>query len=264
MRSYPMRAFSIANGVEAGVLVFFLFVFLVPALDDPAVVAFVLPFLAFIAAFVGIALAAWFWSRAQVSGRFWLIAAVPAVLLLLMFGSDIVYQLTHPGNLSMFIPSVVALGASIAVVASAFAARRDARLQAGKSAVPSGATARLVSVAGVALIAGAVLTAVLASVGAAATGSVPESTGSATIAVMGTHWTQSTIEVAAGTSTAIVVTNHDAIAHAFDIDTLNVHATLAPNSTSLVAVAPPTAGTWQFYCSVPGHRETMTGTLTAH
>ena len=131
MRSYPMRAFSIANGVEAAVLVFFLFVFLLPALDDPAAVAFLLPFLAFIAAFVGIALAARFWSNAQVSGRFWLIAAVPAVLLLLMFGSDIVYQLTHPGNLSMFVPSVVARGASVAVVASAFAARRDARLQAG-------------------------------------------------------------------------------------------------------------------------------------
>jgi uncharacterized cupredoxin-like copper-binding protein len=60
----------------------------------------------------------------------------------------------------------------------------------------------------------------------------------------------------------LFVINKDTTGHSFDIDSLGIHAQLAPNSTTAVAVTPTGPGAVEFYCSVPGHREAgMVGTI---
>lgn len=57
------------------------------------------------------------------------------------------------------------------------------------------------------------------------------------------------------------ITNRD-INHAFDIDEFNVHLVIAGGRTARVMFTPDKAGTFEFYCSIPGHREAgMAGKL---
>jgi uncharacterized cupredoxin-like copper-binding protein len=61
----------------------------------------------------------------------------------------------------------------------------------------------------------------------------------------------------------LFVINKDGIAHSFDIDSLDIHVQLPPNSTTAVAIKPTGPGTLEFFCGVPGHREAgMVGSIT--
>ena len=56
--------------------------------------------------------------------------------------------------------------------------------------------------------------------------------------------------------------NEGAAPHNFAIDALKISVDLAPGETKEVVVNAP-AGTYEFYCNVPGHKEAgMVGTLT--
>jgi uncharacterized cupredoxin-like copper-binding protein len=75
-----------------------------------------------------------------------------------------------------------------------------------------------------------------------------------------------TLTVKRDTPVRLTLTSTGALEHDWVVDNLDgkkvqVHA--APNASSTVEFTPTTAGTYQFYCSIPGHREAgLTGTLT--
>jgi plastocyanin len=78
----------------------------------------------------------------------------------------------------------------------------------------------------------------------------------------GYSFDQPLLKVKAGELVALRLDNpHDA-PHSFDIDALNVHATAASGEQGLILFTPAQAGTYTFYCAIPGHRAAgMEGTL---
>lgn len=78
----------------------------------------------------------------------------------------------------------------------------------------------------------------------------------------GSTFTQKTLQLSTGAGTIYVV-NTDARPHTFDIDLGGRHL-LYPvpgNSTTAVVLDLTTAGTYAYWCSIPGHRASMEGTL---
>jgi len=72
---------------------------------------------------------------------------------------------------------------------------------------------------------------------------------------------QQELRVKAGAVVALRLENRDDREHSFDIDELNVHVPIAIGQASLALFTPDKPGSYTFYCSVPGHRSTMVGTL---
>jgi uncharacterized cupredoxin-like copper-binding protein/mono/diheme cytochrome c family protein len=71
------------------------------------------------------------------------------------------------------------------------------------------------------------------------------------------------VTIAAGTDVKITLKNEGALPHNFSIDALQISVDLMPGETKEITVNAP-AGTYDFYCNVPGHREAgMVGTLVA-
>ena len=98
--------------------------------------------------------------------------------------------------------------------------------------------------------------------GGTALAAAPEEVGYLT--AENTSFPTGTLEVQAGKSTAIFITNKDDVGHSFDIDALDVHVDLPAGATAVALVKPETAGALEFYCSVPGHKDAgMVGTLNA-
>ena len=70
------------------------------------------------------------------------------------------------------------------------------------------------------------------------------------------------ITVEAGEDIAIVLTSDD-IEHDFTIDELDTHVAADEDETATGGLRADEAGTYTYYCSVPGHRAAgMEGTLT--
>lgn len=75
-----------------------------------------------------------------------------------------------------------------------------------------------------------------------------------------------TITVKKGTPVRVTLTNNSALEHDWVVDNLDgkkiqVHA--APKANATTELTPTASGTYEFYCSIPGHREAgMKGTLT--
>jgi plastocyanin len=70
------------------------------------------------------------------------------------------------------------------------------------------------------------------------------------------------ITVEAGEDLAIVLTSEDLL-HDFTIDELDAHVAADRGETAEGGLTAEGAGTYTYYCSVPGHREAgMEGTLT--
>lgn len=71
-----------------------------------------------------------------------------------------------------------------------------------------------------------------------------------------------TLTASADADVTIEVVNAGTIEHDFTIDEANVKIAVPATETGSATVSFP-AGTYTFYCSVPGHKEAgMTGTLT--
>jgi len=70
------------------------------------------------------------------------------------------------------------------------------------------------------------------------------------------------LTIPANTDVTISLPNTGATAHNFSIDQLNISVDVQPGQTGSVTINAP-AGSYQFYCNVPGHKEAgMVGTLT--
>ena len=70
------------------------------------------------------------------------------------------------------------------------------------------------------------------------------------------------VTIPANTDVTISLPNKGVSAHDFSIDALGISVALPPGETQTVTINAP-AGTYEFYCNVPGHKEAgMRGTLT--
>jgi plastocyanin/mono/diheme cytochrome c family protein len=99
----------------------------------------------------------------------------------------------------------------------------------------------------------------------AAAGGTPseggETPAAAQLEAVDIGWNPTELTIDSGPQT-IQITNSGASPHDFTIDALGVHVELPPGETEEVPIDAD-AGTYEFYCSVPGHKEAgMVGTLT--
>jgi uncharacterized cupredoxin-like copper-binding protein len=70
------------------------------------------------------------------------------------------------------------------------------------------------------------------------------------------------LTIPADTDVTVSLPNEGVTLHNFSIDELGISVDLAPGATEEVVINAP-AGTYQYYCDVPGHKEAgMVGTLT--
>lgn len=78
----------------------------------------------------------------------------------------------------------------------------------------------------------------------------------------GSTFTQKTLQLSTGPGTIYVV-NADAGAHTFDIDINGRHLSwpVPAHSTTAVVLDVAAAGTYTYWCALPGHRSSMEGTL---
>lgn len=103
----------------------------------------------------------------------------------------------------------------------------------------------------------------------AASGATPGAEGEAAEAAMEVTVTSNDIffeptelTIPANTNVKFILPNEGAAAHDFSIDALGIEEAIAPGDTKEVIVNAP-AGTYEFYCSVPGHKQAgMVGALT--
>lgn len=73
-----------------------------------------------------------------------------------------------------------------------------------------------------------------------------------------------TLTIPANTDITINLPNEGAAAHSFLIDALGVNVQQAPGQRDLSATLNAPAGSYEYYCDVPGHKAAgMVGTLTA-
>ncbi len=72
-----------------------------------------------------------------------------------------------------------------------------------------------------------------------------------------------TLSAKVGQPVTLTYFNEGVIDHAFGIDDLLENQTIAPGQTAIFNFTPTTAGTFRFYCAIPGHEMAgMVGTLT--
>jgi nitrite reductase (NO-forming) len=266
MRTFWMRLFGAANLALLLVFAYFFLIFIVPNLNQANSQAgeFLPVFIVFMVLFVLIAFAALLLPGAARRRWFWLIGAIPAVLVLLLFGGEIAYDLTHPTVASTFVSTLLGISASVAtLVSGAIAFRQVPVVRVGGHPQTSPRTRVLLAAIAGALI-GASATSVAAGTSVTGAGSVSEApTATAVIEAKDTKFLQTTLQMKNGDVLGIFVINRDPYGHAFDIDSLNIHVALPPNSTTAVAIKPAATGSIEFYCSLPGHRAAgMLGTIT--
>jgi len=117
-----------------------------------------------------------------------------------------------------------------------------------------------------ALTVGALATSALAGSASAGGGGVAEApTVTDVVTAQDTKFAETTLSMKNGEFLGLFVINKDDFVHSFDVDELNIHVALSARSTTAVAIKPTAAGTLQFYCAIPGHREAgMAGTLTVN
>ncbi len=257
-RTFWMRAFAATYWVLVAIVAYLLTIFVLPELDNPDVAPFLVVFGVFLGLFIAVALAATLWSGAPRRPRFWLVAVIPAVALMVLNAPYIPYSLTHPGDVQGFTAALPLLVATLVVVAAGWFSFRDARAQSG-AAAPTRRAAMVLTIA-VAATLGAIATALLGTGGGSATAA--EVASASVLEARDVTFVQESLTATAGETLGLVVVNHDSFAHSFDIDALNLHVQLPANASTLVAVTPTAAGALQFYCGVPGHEVTMKGTMT--
>ena len=69
------------------------------------------------------------------------------------------------------------------------------------------------------------------------------------------RFTPELLQLQAGEVTAVFLTNEDGFEHSFDIDSADIHVTLAANETKVVMISAAAGETLDVYCAIPGHRD---------
>lgn len=106
--------------------------------------------------------------------------------------------------------------------------------------------------------------AVLLTLFTSACGGAAATPSPAVINVKGTEYAfdPSSISATAGAATTLRLTNAGVVEHDITIDALAVKVLAKPGETKEVTLTNLKAGTYEFHCSIPGHKEAgMKGTL---
>jgi uncharacterized cupredoxin-like copper-binding protein len=268
MRTFSMRLYAALSWGLVGLFAYTMVLFILPDLDSPNTAGFVPVIVGFGLALAAVAAAATFWGAAVARPGFWLLGLAPAVLFLLMNAIYLPYSLTHPADpgFTVALPLIAGVAVLVAAGVTAFGEARATRRgdDGGAARDRVGARGRLGAAVVAAAVGGAVATSVLATAAGATGGGVadpPTVTGVVTAAE--TKFVETSLQVRNGEVLGLFVINKDSFAHSFDIDALDIHVQLPANSTTAVAIKPTAAGSLEFYCAVPGHREAgMVGTIT--
>ena len=253
MRTFAMAVVGV--GYAAIVAVFVVYATQPFAADFIAVIA------GFIVLFAVIGLASVAWTGARTRPWFWLVATAPGILVLLFNSFYGPYALAHPADALSFVTTLVVLVAGTLVILGSLTAWLDVRRGRRLWQVHGRAGFIVAGLAG--LVAGACLTSVLAasstSAGVALSQPPAETTS---LTAQNTKFLETSLVATSGEVLGIFVTNKDGYAHSFDVDALGIHVPLPAASTTFVAINPTNAGTLQFYCAVPGHKDAgMVGTI---
>jgi plastocyanin len=185
------------------------------------------------------------------------VIAVPSVALLVVFaGSSAIFVVTHP------IAFVDVFGGLISVLAIALLVNSVAAVATlAEGVVPTLRSRRASAIVGALAV---LVVIVVGTLGGAARLGFTNSTAAAgdSRIEMKSDTTYSPQTLDSTQETNIYITNTDGTVHTFTIDGV-VNQAVPANSSAKVSVKLQ-PGTYQYYCAVPGHRDTMHGTLTVH
>jgi len=172
------------------------------------------------------------------------------------------YILTHPDEPN-FVAATLFLPMSILGIVAGIGATVQNYL-GGERRAPYWLFAGLMALAGWSV--GAILVGALIAATPKAGSSVgisPETLASLpALAAQNVKFDQAELHAKVGETVALRLNNRDNQAHSFDIDAFNLHVPLPASQSGAAIFKPTQAGTYTFYCSLPGHREAgMVGTL---
>jgi plastocyanin len=190
-------------------------------------------------------------SRLQLAGT--IIAVILTVLAITFVVPDLLFLAAHPVSIlgADGIVATVTDTATVAILVAGVAALFERRIGWLQSSTgPRGL-----------LLSGGLVVAALVVIGVPARlGYANESgrSGDINIQMKGTKYSTSKLESSAGV--AIDISNQDPTYHTFTIDGV-LDQTVPANSEARVTLRLK-PGTYHYYCAVPGHAETMHGTLT--
>lgn len=163
-------------------------------------------------------------------------------LMMGLFASFGVVNLTLLTSFFDFVPELLLLGGSVLVMVSSIAARR-ARRRGNLEVAPVRSEARAVS----AVLAVALAAAVISGVSDLATHSNASSAGAAAISKMkNSKFVPTSYRVAGGST--VFVRNDDPIAHTFTVEALGIDVKFGPKDSKVISV-PSKPGTYVFYCT---------------
>jgi hypothetical protein len=258
-----MTVVSAGYGAMTAGLAYLVFLFLrgLQTTDDPQVAALVPVFTTITAIVASVGLASLVWSGARRRPWFWLVSAAPALFILLMNATYIAYDITRPTVSEGFLRSTLVLAGGLAIILGGVTAFFEVRR--GRPVWTGTGRAGWVSMAVTGALVGAAITSLLAGSASAGAAGVSEApTVSGVLTVENSAFGGTSLRMKDGEVLGLFIVNNDPFAHSFDIDSLEVHVQLPPNSTTAVAVEPIGPGKIEFYCSVPGHVAAgMVGTL---
>ena len=202
------------------------------------------------------------WTRARRRAWFWLLPIIPTVPFEALNAQHIPYDLARPANTDAFLITVVTLTGSIAAIGGGIVAFLEVRR--GRSIWTRSGRAGWVSVLIIGIALGAAATALLVDLvptGGPGGMKTPTTTGVVTIEDL--RFVGNSPQMKDGDVLGLIITNPENVPHSFDIDSLDIHVQVAPESTTAVAIQPRGPGELVFYCSVFGHRTAgMAGTIT--
>ncbi len=201
----------------------------------------------------GVAATGWPW--APLLGALW------SGLIIAGNREAVIYDLTHPLEASAHNFAFMAISVAIAVVgiASGIGATAQNYRGAGR-ALPRWYPGALASLA--ALCLGAILVALTVQANTGAGVSPAGLRQLPAITMRGMSFDQQQISARVGETVALRIENDTGAPHSFDVDELDVHVAAPTGKSNLILFRPARAGTYMFYCGVPGHRAAgMTGTL---
>jgi nitrite reductase (NO-forming) len=172
-----------------------------------------------------------------------------------------VYGLSNPSDTVVFALHVVWLPVMlIACLAGLAATVQNYRSAPAEQRAPRWLPYALTAVA--ALCSGAILVALIPQPGAAAALSAETLASLPALRSNQMRFDQAKIRAQVGETVALRLDNADSMPHSFDLDAFNVHVPMQNGKPGLALFKATKAGTYTFYCSIPGHREAgMVGTL---
>jgi hypothetical protein len=260
-RTFAMTVVSAGYGVMTAGLVYLVFLFM-RAGDDFRGGALVPVFATITAIVASVGLVSLVRSGARRRPWFWLVSAIPALFILLMNATYLAYDITRPTITETFLRSLLVLAGGLAIIVGAFTAFFEVRR--GRPAWTRSGPIGWASVAVIGALVGAAITSTLAgSASAGGAGVAEEPTVSGVLTVEKNAFVETSLDMNDAEVLGLFIVNKDPFPHSFDIDSLDVHAQLLPNSTTAVAIKPTGPGQIEFYCSVPGHVAAgMVGTLS--